>query len=132
MTTPIGTEIRVSFESMWYAMIELFFIWIRLGIGFTDAFRDHLGETVFMASILAILALHTSSIFEKLATEGTTHNAVELLSHKFMAVQFLYFFFPLSHCTLAVKADIKWSPVLALFRYDTLACRPEAFHGQNY
>ena len=39
-----------------------------------------------MASIFAIFALHSRRIFEKLATQGTSHNAVKLLGDELVAV----------------------------------------------
>ena len=60
-------------------MIDLLLVWIRFCIGFAYTLGNDAGIAFRMASVLAILALHSSRVFEKVATEGATHNVVELL-----------------------------------------------------
>ena len=55
-----------------------------------------------MASIFAVFALHTSRVFEKVATESATHDVVELLYDEFVAIEFVDLFFALSHGAFAV------------------------------
>ena len=65
MTAPVGSHIAEALKAMWYPVVQLLFIWIRFRIGFTDTFCDNLGVTFFMTRILAIFALHTRRILEK-------------------------------------------------------------------
>jgi len=115
VTAPIGAHVRERFEAMRNAMIELLFGGIRVRVGLADTFRDHLGIAFLMACILAIFALHTSGIFEEVAAERASHDVVELLNHKLMAVQLVDLFFALANSTLAVEPNIERSPVFVMF-----------------
>ena len=70
-----------------------------------------------MASVLAVRALHTSGILEKLAAKGAPHNVVELLYHEFVAVLLNNVIFALSNSALTIKADVERSPIFGLFDY---------------
>lgn len=79
VATPICTHVRELFEAMRNTVIDLLLVWIRFCIGFAYTLGNDAGIAFRMASVLAILALHTSRIFEKVPTQCTTHNIVELL-----------------------------------------------------
>ena len=81
-------------------MVQLLLIGICLCIRFADTFRDHLGAAFLMACVLAVLALHTGRIFEKVSAHRTAHDVVELLEHKFVTIKLMDLFFPLANSTL--------------------------------
>ena len=58
MAAPSSAHIRGRLKPMWYAMVELLFVWIRLGIRFADAFSDDFGIALLVTSVFAVLALH--------------------------------------------------------------------------
>ena len=68
-----------------------------------------------MACVLAILTLHAGRVLEEFTTEGTSHDAVELLDHELVPKLLLHFFFPLPHSAFAVETDVERSSILALF-----------------
>lgn len=115
MTAPIGPHVGEILEPVWDAMIELLLVRIGLRIRFADTFGNDFGIALFMARIFAILALHTGGVFQKLSAKGTTHDVVELLENKFMAVQFVDFFFALADGAFTVKTNIERSSVFELF-----------------
>lgn len=117
MTAPIGPHVGEVLESVRNAMIELLLIGIGFRIRLADTFCDDFGVAFLMARILAILALHTGGIFEKFSAKSTTHNVVELLEHKLMAVKFIDFFFALADGAFTVKTNVEGSTVFELFGY---------------
>jgi len=68
-----------------------------------------------MTGIFAIRALHPTRIFEKISTKCAPHDVVKLLLHKFVAVLFMDFFFPLSNGALPAKTDIEGLLILVIF-----------------
>lgn len=76
-----------------------------------------------MAGVFAVFALHASRVLEKVATQRTAHDVIELLYNKFVTIQFVDLFFTLSHGTFAIQSDIEWSSIPVLFRCSTLAGR---------
>ncbi len=60
-------------------MVDLFLVWVRLRIRLAYTLGDNACITLCVASVLAILALHTRGILKELATERTTHDIVKLL-----------------------------------------------------
>ena len=115
MTAPIGAHVREILKSVRYTMVELLLIWVGFCIGLADAFSDNLGVAFFMARIFAILALHTSGVFEELPTKSTTHDVVKLLEDKFVAVKLMYFFFALTYGAFTIEANVKRPSVFQLF-----------------
>lgn len=115
MTAPIRRDIGEVLKTMRDAVINFFFIGISLVIGFTDTLRDDFRIALAMASIFAILTLHTSSILEELPAERTTHNIVELLSNEFVSLFLVDFLFSLANRTLTIQTNIEWSAILQLF-----------------
>lgn len=79
MATPICTHIGEFLEAMRNAVVDLLFVRVRFCIGFAYALRDNAGIAFCVTSVLAILALHACRIFEKISTQRTTHDVVELL-----------------------------------------------------
>lgn len=96
-------------------MIELLFGGIGFSVGLADTLCDYLGIAFLMAGVLAVLALHTSGILEKVAAERASHDVVELLNHKLMTVQLVDLFLTLANSTLTVEPNIERSPVFVLF-----------------
>lgn len=120
MATPIGRDIGEILETMRDTMINFLLVGISLVVGFADTFRDHFGITLPMASVLAILTLHTGSIFQEIATKSTAHDVVELLRDKLVALLFVNLFLSLADGTLSVKTDIEGSTIFQLFGYTML------------
>ena len=115
MTAPIGPHVGEILESVRYTMIEFLLIRIGFRIRFADTFGNDLGVALFVARVFAILALHTGGVLEELPAKSTTHDVVELLEHKFMAVKFMNFFFALADGAFAVEANVEGSSVFELF-----------------
>lgn len=95
---------------MWYSVVDLLFIRVCLIVGLANTFGDHFGITLGVTCVLAVLALHTRGILHQVSTECTSHNVVELLFDKLVALLLVDFFLPLFHCTLSVETRIKRSP----------------------
>ncbi len=58
MATPIRAHVREFLETVGDPMIDLLFVGISLCIRLADTFCDHLGITLRVTSIFAVLALH--------------------------------------------------------------------------
>jgi len=67
-----------------------------------------------MTGIVAICALHASSVLQEVATERATHDVVEGLHGELVAVLFHNIFLLLPHSTLAIEADVERSSVFYL------------------
>ena len=96
-------------------MIQLLFVRIGLSVGLADTFGNDFREALLVARILAVLALHTRGIFQKVSTQRTSHNVVELLRDKFVTVLLLNLLFPLAYSTFAVQTEIKRPSVFDIF-----------------
>ena len=105
-------------------MIQFLFIGVGLRIRLANTLGYDFCVALFVTRIFAIFTLHTRRILEEVPTKSTTHDVVELLKNKFMAVKFVNFFFALSDSTFTVKTNIKGSPVFDLFRCALLAYTP--------
>lgn len=114
VATPIRAHIGELLETMRNPMVDLFFIRISLRIGFTDTLCNHATVAFRMAGVLAVLALHTGRVLQKVAAKRASHDIVKLLRHEFVTEHLMDKFFTLANGALAVKADIEWSPVLGL------------------
>lgn len=112
MATPIGTHIGESFESMWDPVVQLLLFRIRLGIGFADTFGDDFRIAFLVARVFAVGALHPGRILEEIATEGTSHDVVELLRHELVPIHLMNFLPALADSTFAVQSDIESGPIL--------------------
>ena len=101
---------------MWYTVIQLFLIGIRLRVGLADTLRHNLGIALLVAGVFAIFTLHAGRVLEKVSTQCTTHDVIELLENKFMAIELVYFLFPLSNSPFTVQTtNIEGPSVLDLF-----------------
>ena len=72
----------------------------RFRIGFTDTFGDDFGVTFLVTGVFAVFTLISCCVFEEFATEGTSHDLIELLHYEFVAVDFVHFFFTLTDGSL--------------------------------
>ena len=106
MTAPIGTHVGEVCEAMWNTMVQLGLVWICLRVGLRDTLGNDLGVALLVTSVLAIRALHSSSILEKLAAEGAAHNVVKLLLDEFVTILLHHFFFALTDSTFSAKPSI--------------------------
>lgn len=96
-------------------MIQLLFVRIRFSVGLANTFRNNFGKALLVARILAVLALHTRGIFQKVSTQRTSHNVVELLRYKLVSVLLLNLFFPLAYSTFAVQTQVEWPSIFDIF-----------------
>lgn len=95
-------------------MINLLLIRISLRIGFTDALCNHAGVTFGVAGVLAVFALHTGGVLEKVAAKRTSHDIVKLLRYELVSEHLMDQFLTLANGSLTVKTNIEWPPVLGL------------------
>lgn len=79
MAAPIRAHIRELLETMRNTMIDFLLVRIRLCVGLAYTLSYNTSITFSVASIFAVLALHASGVFEKIAAESTAHDVVELL-----------------------------------------------------
>jgi hypothetical protein len=121
VATPVRGDVGKAFESVGNAVVDFLLVRIGLVIGFADTLGDNLGVTLAVAGVLAIRTLHAGSILEELSTQCTTHNVVELLGDKLVALLLMNFLLLLAHSTLTVKTNVKGTAVLQLFGYNQLA-----------
>jgi hypothetical protein len=94
---------------MWYAMVDLFFVWVGLVVGFADAFGDDLGIAFGVTSVLAISTLYTGRVLEEISAKCTAHDVVELLLDELVSLLLVHHFFLLANGSLAVEANIERS-----------------------
>ena len=102
-------------------VIDFLFIRIRFCVRLADTFRNNFLETFLMTCVLAIFALHTGSVFEKLSTKCAAHDAVELLQYELVSILFLNFFFTLTDCTFTIQPCVEMGFATVLFDYNRLA-----------
>jgi hypothetical protein len=100
MTAPIGAHIREVLPTMGNAMIDLGFIRICFCCRLCDAFCNDFPVASLMTRKFTVGTLHTSSIFEKFSAKCTTHDVVELLLNKLVAILLVDFFLLLTNSTL--------------------------------
>ena len=112
-------------------MVDFLLVRVRLVVCLADTFRDYLGIALLVAGIFAIGTLHASSILEKIPAKSASHNVVELLRNKLVALFFVYLFLPLADCTLTVKTEVKRSPVFQLFRWRNVSFIPISQQGEE-
>lgn len=86
MTAPVGAHVRKTLEAVRYTMIQLLFIRIRFCVRFADAFGDDFGVALAVACVLAILALHSCRVFQKVSAQSATHDGVKLLQNEFVTI----------------------------------------------
>ena len=104
-------------------MVQFFLIRVGFRIRLADTFCNNFRIAFFVASIFAVLALHSCGVFKKVSTESATHDVVKLLEHEFVAVQFVNLFLSLTNSAFAIESNVKWSSILDLFGCLRLAGR---------
>lgn len=86
MATPICTHVREYFKAMRNPVVNLFLVWICFRVRLAYTLCDDLRVAFSVACIFAVRALHASRVLQELSAESATHNVVELLEHKLMAI----------------------------------------------
>jgi hypothetical protein len=109
VTTPIRPYVRKVFEAVRNAMIDLFLILVGFVIRFANTLRDNFGIALRVTGVLAVCTLHSSRVFEEVSTKGTSHDVIELLLDKFVALLLVNFLLFLSNSSLSIEADVEWS-----------------------
>jgi hypothetical protein len=79
VAAPIRAHIRELLETMRNTMVDFLLVRIRLCVRLAYTLSDNTSITFSVAGIFAVLALHASGVFEKIAAESTSHDVVELL-----------------------------------------------------
>lgn len=102
VATPVCRDVGESFETMGNAMVDFLLVRVGFVICLTDTLGDNLRVAFFVASVLAIRALHTRSIFKEFSTQRTAHDVVELLCDELVALLLVNIVFLLTHGTLTV------------------------------
>lgn len=96
-------------------MIDLLFVGARVRIRLADALRYDLRVAAFVASVLAVGALHARSILEEISTQRTSHDVVEGLRSEFVAVLLHHILLLLPDSTFPAKSNcIEAFPLLRL------------------
>lgn len=121
MTTPVRANVGERLEAMRYLVIESFLVRICLCVRLANALGDDFGITLLMTEIIAIAALHTTGVLQKIATECAAHDVVKLLSDEFMAILLMNFLFPLTNSTFAIQSSISRPSIFGFFRCLVLA-----------
>lgn len=107
MTAPVSTHIGEVFETMWNTVVEFCLIRIGLGIGLSDALCDDFGVALLVASVVAVGALHASSVLEEFGTESAAHDVVELLLHKLVSILLDHILLALTDGALTTQTEIE-------------------------
>lgn len=97
------------------AVIDLLLVGIGLVVRLADTFGDDLGIALAVAGIFAVGTLHAGSILQKVATQGTAHDIVELLRDELVTLLLVDLFLLLAHGTLAVETNVERTAILELF-----------------
>lgn len=114
VATPVGTNVRELLETMRNAMVDLLLLWVGLSVRFTDTLRDYTGITLSMTGVLAVLTLHSGRVLEEVAAKSTSHDVVELLRYKLVAVHLVNKLLALTNSSLTVEAEVEWTTILDL------------------
>ena len=120
MATPVGRYVGKVLETVRNTVVDFLLVGVGLIVGFADTLCDHFGVTLAVASVLAVLTLHTGGIFQEIATKSTTHDVVELLRDEFVTLLFVDLFFSLADGTLSIETDIERTTIFQLFGYPML------------
>jgi hypothetical protein len=111
MAAPIGSNVRKRFEAMWNTVVDFLFVaFPSVGLGYT--LGDNFFIALFVASVSTILALISEGVEEKIVTERTEHELVELSLHELVAVHFMHFTLALPDSSLSTKTakgTIQWA-----------------------
>jgi len=115
VTTPIGRDIGESLEAMRNTVVDLLLVGVRFVVGLADTLGDDLWITLSVTGIFTVGTLHAGSIFQEIATKRTTHDVVELLRHKLVALLLVNFFLSLADGTLSIQTDVERPAIFQLF-----------------
>ncbi len=115
VATPVRTHIREILEAMRDTVIELLLFRVRFIICFADTLRDHVWVAFLVAGVLAVGTLHTGRVFQEVSTQSASHDIVELLLDKLVAVHFMYFLLSLTDSSFTIKTQVNGSPIFHLF-----------------
>lgn len=109
MAAPIGRDVGEGLEPVRNAVVDLLFVRIGFGIALADTLGDDAGIAFVVAGILAVFALHTSRVLEEIPAKRTTHDVVELVLDKLVAIHLVDFLLALSNSALSSKTKIRLS-----------------------
>lgn len=90
-------------------MVDFLLLGVGLSIRLADTLGDNTGVALRVASIFAVLALHTGRVLQKVTTECTTHYVVELPLHKLVSIDIVNLLLPLTNGTLSAQSGAKLS-----------------------
>jgi phosphatidylglycerophosphatase A len=88
-------------------VVDLALVRIGLVIRLRNALGNDFPVAAFVASKLAVGALHASRILEQLSTQSAAHDVVELLLDEFVAILLVDFFLSLTNGSLAAESLIE-------------------------
>lgn len=103
MAAPVGRKIGKGLESVRDSVVDLLLLRVRLSIRLADTLGDNARVALCVAGVLAILALHTCRVFEKVTAERAAHDVVELALHKLVSVDIVDFLLALTNGTLSTE-----------------------------
>lgn len=112
MATPIGGDVGEWLEPVRNPVVDLLFVRVRLRVRLADTLCDDALVAFRVASVLAVLALHPSRVFEEIAAQGAAHNVVELVLDELVPVHLVDLLLPLTNSALTTKTDVDWSAIL--------------------
>lgn len=114
VAAPVCRHVGEGLESVRNAVVNLFLVRVGLGVALADALGDDALVAFGMASVLAVLALHTGRVLQKVTAQRTAHDIVELMLDKFVTVHLVDLFFALTDSALSAKANVDRLLVLVL------------------
>lgn len=112
MAAPVGRDVGEGREPVRDTMVDLLLVRISFRITLTDTLGNHAGIALGMASVLAVLALHSGRVLEEVSAESTAHDVVELVLHKLVAVHLVNLLLALADSALSSETQIDLASVL--------------------
>lgn len=117
VAAPVGRDVGEALETVGNTVVDLLLVGVGLVVGLADTLGDNLRVAFAMAGVLAICALHTSSVLEEFSAERTAHDVVELLGNELVTLLLVNLFLLLADSTLTVETDVEGTAVLELLGY---------------
>ena len=96
-------------------MVDFLVFAIRFVVSLANAFRDDFWIALCVACVLAVCTLHAGRVFEKFSAKSATHDVVELLLDKFVALLLVDFLFLLADGTLSIETNVERPSASGLF-----------------
>lgn len=93
-------------------MVDLLLLGVGLSVTLADTFGDDAGITLGVASVLAVLTLHTGRVLEEVAAQRTSHDVVELVLDELVAVHLVDLLLALTDSALSAKTEVYLPAVL--------------------